>query len=227
MKKVVILLGMLLCAGFVFCNERSDNFFDSDAGAFSRVDYYLSNNFSTFSMKFKNVREVADDIDRLSYEQKSELYDIFSKSGAPYFALNMLIPGLGSFVQGDLFGGVLCLGEYIVGVGLIIGGSVGIASSTTAGIINSYNVNNPTDYYRVQNETSASIGSSVCVMLVGGVLLIVDFVTCIARPVSFSRHLNKGLRKLLNADYARFSFVPSITSDSDAMGMTMGLTVRF
>lgn len=205
MKKLFIVLGMLLCAGALFCSENSA-MFNSDAGSYSRVSYYLDNNFSSLSLKFKNINQVAADIDNLSFDQKADLYEEYSKSGALYFGLNMLFPGLGSFIQGDTFGGVLCLGEYILGNGMVIGGIIGIAEGTA---------------------TASKIGGSVCVLLVGGVLLIVDFVTCIVRPFTFSRNINNGLQNLLNADYVRLSFVPAITPNPDELGMTMGLTVKF
>lgn len=205
MKKLFIVLGMLLCAGALFCSENSA-MFNSDAGSYSRVSYYLDNNFSSLSLKFKNINQVAADIDNLSFDQKADLYEEYSKSGALYFGLNMLFPGLGSFIQGDTFGGVLCLGEYILGNGMVIGGIIGIAEGTAA---------------------ASKIGGSVCVLLVGGVLLIVDFVTCIVRPFTFSRNINNGLQNLLNADYVRLSFVPAITPNPDELGMTMGLTVKF
>ena len=214
MKKLFIVLGMLLCAGALFCSENSA-LFNSDAGSYSRVSYYLDNNFSSLSLKFKNINQVAADIDNLSFDQKADLYEEYSKSGALYFGLNMLFPGLGSFIQGDTFGGVLCLGEYILGNGMVIGGIIGIAEGTAAAINYPY------------SSSASKIGGSVCVLLVGGVLLIVDFVTCIVRPFTFSRNINNGLQNLLNADYVRLSFVPAITPNPDELGMTMGLTVKF
>lgn len=214
MKKLFIVLGMLLCAGALFCSENSA-MFNSDAGSYSRVSYYLDNNFSSLSLKFKNINQVAADIDNLSFDQKADLYEEYSKSGALYFGLNMLFPGLGSFIQGDTFGGVLCLGEYILGNGMVIGGIIGIAEGTAAAINYTY------------SSSASKIGGSVCVLLVGGVLLIVDFVTCIVRPFTFSRNINNGLQNLLNADYVRLSFVPAITPNPDELGMTMGLTVKF
>lgn len=212
MKKLFIVLGMLLCAGALFCSENSA-MFNSDAGSYSRVSYYLDNNFSSLSLKFKNINQVAADIDNLSFDQKADLYEEYSKSGALYFGLNMLFPGLGSFIQGDTFGGVLCLGEYILGNGMVIGGIIGIAEGTASA--------------KYESDAASKIGGSVCVLLVGGVLLIVDFVTCIVRPFTFSRNINNGLQNLLNADYVRLSFVPAITPNPDELGMTMGLTVKF
>ena len=86
MKKLFIVLGMLLCAGALFCSENSA-LFNSDAGAYSRVSYYLDNNFSSVSLKFKNINQVAADLDNLSFDQKADLYEEYSKSGALYFGL--------------------------------------------------------------------------------------------------------------------------------------------
>ncbi len=219
MKKIIILLGMLLCAGSLFCNENKE-LFNSDAGAYSRVDYYLDNNFSSISMKFKHVNEIAADIDSLAYDQKAELYEEYSKSGAPYFGFNMLIPGLGSFIQGDTFGGFLCLGEYLLGTGMLIGGIVSLTANTVNVAIDLYNGNS-------RSNSSANVGTSVCVLLVGGVLLVVDFVTCIVRPFTFSKNINNALQKLLNANDVRVSFVPVIAPNSDELGMTLGLSVKF
>lgn len=225
MKKLFIVLGMLLCAGVLFCSENSA-MFNSDAGSYSRVSYYLDNNFSSLSLKFKNINQVAADIDNLSFDQKADLYEEYSKSGALYFGLNMLFPGLGSFIQGDTFGGVLCLGEYILGNGMVIGGIIGIAEGTAAAINTAIN-NTYSSSAKYESDAASKIGGSVCVLLVGGVLLIVDFVTCIVRPFTFSRNINNGLQNLLNADYVRLSFVPAITPNPDELGMTMGLTVKF
>lgn len=225
MKKLFIVLGMLLCAGALFCSENSA-LFNSDAGAYSRVSYYLDNNFSSFSLKFKNINQVAADLDNLSFDQKADLYEEYSKSGALYFGLNMLFPGLGSFIQGDTFGGVLCLGEYILGTGMVIGGIIGIVEGAATYINTAIN-NKYSSSTKYESDATSIIGGSVGVLIVGGVLLIVDFVTCIVRPFTFSRNINNGLQNLLNADDVRLSFVPAITPNPDELGMTMGLTVKF
>ena len=105
---------------------------------------------------------------------------------------------------------------------MVIGGIIGIAEGTAAAI--NYPYSSSAKY---QSDAASKIGGSVCVLLVGGVLLIVDFVTCIVRPFTFSRNINNGLQNLLNADYVRLSFVPAITPNPDELGMTMGLTVKF
>ena len=215
MKKIIILLGLLLCASALFCNEE----------AFENVDAYLDDNFSSANLVFKNQETIVSQINLLTDEEKAELYEDYSRSGALYFGLNMILPGLGSYIQGDAFGGTVGLVGGLLGFGLIEFGlykfvfDIFVATGTSL----SYGLSGRKDYTFDTDIFKVAYG---CI-ITGAVICVIDFIYCIARPFTYSNKLNSSLSNLLYNDKARFTLAPVISTDAKVDGVYMGLALKF
>ena len=215
MKKIIVLLGLLLCAAAAFCNEE----------AFENVDAYLDDNFSSVNLFFKNQETIVSQINLLTDEEKAELYEDYSRSGALYFGLNMLLPGLGSYIQGDAFGGTVGLVGGIVGFGLIEFGLYKFVFDTfiATGTSLAYGLSGRKDYTIDPDIFKVAFG---CIIS-GAVICVIDIIYCIARPFTYSNKLNSSLSNLLYNDKAKLTLAPVISTDAKVDGLYMGLALKF
>lgn len=229
MKKFIILIGLLLCAAAAFCNEE----------AFENVDAYLDDNFSSVNLFFKNQETIVSQINLLTDEEKAELYEDYSRSGALYFGLNMLLPGLGSYIQGDTFGGTVGLVGGIVGGALFEIGAVSLIMSTYYyGMVSFFSALGNGSTERSGNSGSSGnpantadadyyMKTALALFISGAVICVIDIIYCIARPFTYSNKLNSSLSNLLYNDKARFTLAPVISTDAKVDGVYMGLALKF
>lgn len=228
MKKFILLVGLLLCAAAAFCNEE----------AFENVDAYLDDNFSSVNLFFKNQETIVSQINLLTDEEKAELYEDYSRSGALYFGLNMLLAGLGSYIQGDTFGGTLGLVGGIVGGALFEIGTVSLILSTfyyaTVSFFSALG-NGSIDRSGAGGSSGNPVNSvdanymktALGLFISGAVICVIDIIYCIVRPFIYSNKLNSSLSNLLYNDKAKLTLAPVISTDAKVDGVYMGLALKF
>ena len=226
MKKFLIVSLILFSASFLFCQQNEsisevEKLFDLEDENYIKVDDYLSKNFSSLKLGFDNPKSILNNIGLLSDEQKAELYEEHSKSAALYFGLNMLtLPGLGSLIQGDAFGGTVSLTTGIAGGTLLTVGYLGLVVNLYIGM-----------FEAILNALTRNEGSKFnyysiwfTMMIAGGALEVVSIITGIVRPFVYSNRLNKELKNILKIEDAKVTLAPVITNNNS--GVVLGLALK-
>lgn len=221
MKKIFLLFGVLLCASSLFCEEVSEDIVTEDP-SYVKVDEYLSDNFSSRKLSFLNQGMVFEELNILTDEQKADLYEKHSRSGAGYFGLNMVLPGLGSYIQGDTFGGTIELVMGVVGFGLAgygliatyINIFVGVVEGVAEGLSGS------------ESTQTINVGPALGSLFLGLGLVVADFIFSIVRPFKYSKSINASLDSLLFNNETQISIAPVISTTSGFDGVTVGMSVR-
>lgn len=221
MKKIFLLFGVLLCASFLFCEELTEDIVTEDP-AYVKVDEYLSDNFSSRKLSFLNQGMVFEELNILTDEQKADLYEQHSRSGAGYFGLNMVLPGLGSYIQGDAFGGTIELVMGIAGMGLttygLISSYINIIIGIIEGVAESASGSSSTN--------SVNVGPALGSLFVGLGIIVADLIFSIVRPFKYSKSINASLDSLLFNNETQISIAPVISTTAGFDGVTVGMSVR-
>ena len=229
MKKFLFLSILSISSTFLFCQEIEsennsdiDNLFYYEDDNFKKVDEYLDKNFSSVKYKFLDADLISDEIDLLSEEQKAELYEKHSRSSALYFGINMVgASGIGSLVQGDVFGGTLALTTGIIGCTLGVIGFYGLAFNVYvdlwAGIIKGLSDN--------KSDSNSTYTIWHTMMIIGGAFYLTGLITAIIRPFAYANNLNKELKKILKIDDAKITVAPVITTNKST-GVYVGLALK-
>ena len=224
MKKLLVLLMVLVSTSFLFCQENenhsdSKNVFIYENNSYKKVSNYLGDNFSSVKLKFSDPEEITDEIDLLTDKQRAALYERYSRSSALYFGINMLtIPGLGSLIQGDKFGGTIALTTGIIGSALSIGGYVGLFTHLTYSLYN--DEYDPRDF-----NTVFKFAPWVALMFCGGVFDLVSMIFNIVRPFTYANSLNNGLKNILKIEEAKVTLAPVINTNNTT-GVCVGLALK-
>lgn len=135
------------------------------------------------------------------------------KRAALPVALN-LIPGLGigSFVQGDLHGGIIGLGGEVIGGGVAVYG-LGYAYANVLGAVFVGAFGGDT------GEEASRVRTGLTLMCVGGAVWVVTKVYEIVRPISYARDYNA------EHDFAKASFAPVLVPTSRDGSLSPGLVL--
>ena len=191
MKKPIVLFCVILCSLSVAFAS------DSPVASISlMIDSDLSGNFDTISKESEN----------LSDYEKMTLYSMHEESPTVPFVVNLLVgAGIGSFIQGDMKGGLNALITDIVGIGLYSVGYVQMYSASLDGEI--------------------SQPGSMLVLLGAGVLLGSKIYQC-TRPFAYSKDYNKQLHSALQGKADVF-ITPVVTAVNNDMALGMVGKISF
>ena len=178
MKKIILLTLIAVClVPVLIADEKSDD-------SYFRIDRLLDDELDD---NFFRIRNMADDLD---FDQKEDLYDEYEKSVAGPLLLNLVVPfGIGSFVQGDVGGGITLAVLDAVTIGTIAYGLVFLT------IDYSYD-----DYGYDNSYTDPSSYIGLGFLLIGATTEIIGVILKIARPIRHAREHNKDLRNALKFD---------------------------
>ena len=131
----------------------------------------------------RNFDEVVAESVYLTEDQKYRLYHNNESDPIVPFVVNLLVGvGVGSFIQGDLPGGLVAVGFDVAGLGLLTVGYVIFVNSLIEDIYTSPTLIPP---------------SAVRMMLSGGALISASRIFQFIRPFLYSRRYNDDLRMAL------------------------------
>ena len=226
MKKIFFVALALIVGSIAFANESNKEsasgplFNQASDTNYELVQNYLKKNFSSASLKFKNPQNVSNNIQSLTLDQRLQLFEERSKSGALYFGLNFLFPGLGSFIQGDKFGGTVSLLGVGAGMGLLFGGYVYAAVQYFQFALNASEQEGFDTNHFLQ-----ILSSSAALFISGAIVIAAAEIFSYIRPFVFSSKLNNELKKMLNVSNAEISVAPVIAPASKDCGVTAALKI--
>ena len=182
------------------------------------IDTGLNKNFT--SIQSKSV-ELTDDDKILIYEKYRK------KSLVGYTLLNWVVPGLGSYLQRDYFGGMILTATYLLGYGTVLLGmnfpgkpnfedyateQYPLHTLNNDYVGDRYIVKNP-DYIKAKNsyDNRAKITE-----IAGYTIYVSAFIFSVVEVLSFSSKYNDKLGKALNMNNSgveiNFNFVPDSAS---------------
>ena len=208
MKKVIIILLVLMFFVPVMAFSTSNSYFQVS----SLIDAGL----------LKNNDLIASMATELTPVETSTLYSANKKGAGLPFALNLFLGiGIGSFVQGDVGGGVTALCGELGSLTMVLIGS----SMTASAIANSsYTYQNGT-YVTTSNSSQSDMGTTLTA--IGAIGYFAFRIYELIKPFTYASNYNKTLMSSLNGAYSTtISVVPTINSQNE-MGVTAVAKVSF
>ncbi|MCX7948503.1 MAG: P13 family porin [Treponemataceae bacterium] len=139
----------------------------------------------------KNLYQINELSNGLSGNEKLMIYNRYSKNSAALpFVVNMLVGvGIGSYIQGDTFGGTMGLLGEVSGVALYL---TGLSQMS----------------YSSYSSSRSSLGSTLAFS--GALLFLGTRVYELIRPFTYQSEYNKKLREALGVYNISFEVVPSL-----------------
>lgn len=196
MKKIFALVFIAAAAASAFAEEAVNVYFD--------VDRLISDGL------FENRTAIREAAPFLTPVQKSVLYKEHKKDAVVPFLANWLVGfGVGSFIQGDVTGGMTVIVSGGVATGLIL-----YAVSPLFELANT-----PADSENEQRvqALNARMEQNLPVLFAGYGLFLAGGIYSLIRPWTYAESWNETLRSALNpAQNAEISFVP--LSDGQSLG---------
>lgn len=201
MKKFVLFLSLLVFFSTfaVYAEEKNE----TESKDYNFVVSLIEEN------AVKNEFKIFSASTNLPLDQRLDLYEKYSRSAGLYVGINALSGfGIGSFIQGDISGGVFtCVLSGLSVAGIIAGEVMALTSLTS------------------RNYLLSTIGSTM--MITCGCMMVGGYIYSIIEPFVFSRNLNKSLARSLNLSEANLSMVPTIDPINKKGGVTMACAVKF
>ncbi len=113
MKKIIcMLVGMLMIAGVVFCEETVEEKTKDDVKP--QIEFFINQDLK------KNKNTISELSLQLPAVDKMNLYNSYKKDALSPFLWNTLVGfGVGSYLDGDLLGGIV--GSCLDGLGIVVG----------------------------------------------------------------------------------------------------------
>lgn len=222
MKKII---SLVLLSLFVFANVFAEERFYEDDEEFyeelyGEAETLLTSDFSGQNLSYNNFDDVQSFVMDLSYEDRLALYDECSRGIGLYTGLNALVPGLGSIIQGDVYGGVSSIVTCAVGEAIY---SVGYALLYVNEIKNLIDNKDLADFNFDAIESKVALG----LILTGGGIAIGSYIRSLTRPAAYSKAFNAQLADVLGVSKAEVSLVPCIAPDMKTAGVSLGLALNF
>lgn len=178
MKNIILLI---LISVFISLTLFAD--VDSN-DSFFRIDRILDDN--DLEDNFFRIRDLSDD---LNISEKRELYDEYNKSIAVPLLLNLIVPfGIGSFVQGDIGGGITLAVLDAVTLGTSALGAIYLTFYSEYQDYDSY-------YSSSYDETLYYIGLGSLLIAAG--TEIASIIVKISRPIKKANEHNEELQNAL------------------------------
>lgn len=225
MKKIFSLFICFMFSGFVFCAENVDDLYE-DNPVYAQVDYLLNADFSGSSLNYNNFDEIKSLAFELPLEVREYLYEEHSRSVALYTGLNVLLPGLGSVIQGDVYGGVTSLVLYEAGVTVL---SIGVSTALFTEMVWLFGsvLSAPTGASVVPFVDTPVFKTGVALSVVGAGIMVGTCISSLFRPSLYSKAYNSQLSKVLGVSKADFAVLPYVSPDVKTGGVSLSLAINF
>lgn len=169
----------------------------------------------------KNIRSNADSVklyaDKLTFDEKAQLFTEHTQKAGKYQLINAFsFVGIGSYMQGDIFGGVVSSVLGAGGIGCIALGIGNIADMQTP----SYGSSRPV-------SNTARVENMALMFGIGGGLLVTDILWGILKPKLYANKNNKIMKKALKLDDAKVSLTPVFNSAFELNGASFAVALKF
>jgi len=176
----------------------------------------------------KNKEEIQKISLNLSYADKDALYKKSRyKAAGGWAALNFFVPfGIGSYIQGDVSGGVTqSILDVAGGVLMIVAANIGSETEVERPCA-SYGSNGSCLSYEYHEREKKNTGFTVS-MIAGGVLLGASHIMGIIFPFTHQSKYNKELESALNISNVSYSIDPLIVPKDGLPAVGLAFNLRY
>ena len=226
MKKLLFLITVFIFAGTTLFAQ---NYIEDDEDIdwlYDKVEQMVVQDFSGSSLTYKSFDEVHGLALELPLEDRQAMYEEHCRSVALYRGLNMLLPGIGSLAQGDVYGGMSALITYtlsgcILMTGVYTWGFSGyfyLWYAIFSGLSNS-------EIKDIESFPAYQFG--IGATLVGLGMLAANYIYAFMRPAKFSTGFNKELASVLGVTDVDVSLAPCVSPDLKTGAVSLGLAIKF
>lgn len=215
-----MILLCLLQSVFAIENEVEN---DLTLSKFDELDLRLNADFKMGSLSFADEDYLIELASDMTLEERQELFDSHKKTSGKYVALNLINGGLGigSFVQKDIFSGILCAALNQVGTY--------ICDLSLTAFININFITLFSQFYNFEVRDSMMNVDAVILtgFMVGQGLILASILYGTNRPVKVANTYNKKLARILGVSDAAVSLAPVFTTEATAKGVALAMEIRF